>query len=425
MDWIAEKKHLLLGGLLISGLLMFTFSGCGDNRREKEVNSLLAGLQHPQASVRDSLFDRLEDRVLLKQDLPALYAALQQPYPYDSVAAEQTQLRLLQQLREVNDQETPDFLAGMFEQTSKDSPLRLSILQLLTEINSPTSIAALRQLLLAYPEVGARHANQLFEPLLADPAQLRQLFPAALPLIRDERLAFPLLEALAVGLEEQLVDRDSITDQLPLIEEVYTAQQADRDRAQPNSRAYLNAQASMQAALRCLSHWPAQQRVATLMAEALEDEAFDSRFIALRHHMEQAPELADSLLRHSAEDLRYRNRLFEALRAEGLEEVFPANLRRQEALAEGDLARWLSQPAHGGAYPDDIEQLGTYQAWEGGEPIPGRFFLFRYQKGREWEEAISGPYPADSSDLQSLGALTGSLFKLVEEDSVKRIVLEE
>jgi hypothetical protein len=100
----------------------------------------------------------------------------------------------------------------------------------------------------------------------------------------------------------------------------------------------------------------------------------------------------------------------------GLEEVgrldlFPAKYRSQEALAEGDLVRWLTFGTELGCAPDEIELMRVYRD-EGGSGDDGLlFYLFRFRTSEPhwaakngWMAGLAGPFrERDAPSPHSLG----------------------
>lgn len=93
-------------------------------------------------------------------------------------------------------------------------------------------------------------------------------------------------------------------------------------------------------------------------------------------------------------------------------ELMPEVHRTQAALAEGDLARWLSHPDELGRAPDQLE-LFRVEHHSNEEGQPQAWFLFRFRTEaphplaeRGWMAGVAGPYPPDAVATTGSGTFT-------------------
>jgi hypothetical protein len=127
-----------------------------------------------------------------------------------------------------------------------------------------------------------------------------------------------------------------------------------------------------------------------------------------------------------AADRTTRKVLYETLEAHDRLDLFPDAFRTQEALAEADLAAWLSHPNEMGAPPDEIELMDTAAA-------PGRdgqvYYVFRFRMraphwaaGDGWMAGVAGPYDLQGS-LTTHGRGTFSRFEAYDSRPSEEHVL--
>lgn len=93
-------------------------------------------------------------------------------------------------------------------------------------------------------------------------------------------------------------------------------------------------------------------------------------------------------------------------------ELMPEAHRTQAALAEGDLARWLTHPDELGRAPDQLE-LYRVEHHPNTEGQPEAWFLFRFRTeaphplaDRGWMAGVAGPYPADAVATSGSGTFS-------------------
>lgn len=93
-------------------------------------------------------------------------------------------------------------------------------------------------------------------------------------------------------------------------------------------------------------------------------------------------------------------------------ELMPVAHRTQAALAEGDLARWLTHPDELGRAPEQLE-LYRVEHHNNSEGQPQAWYLFRFRTEapdplaeRGWMAAVAGPYPPDGVSTSGAGTLS-------------------
>lgn len=127
-----------------------------------------------------------------------------------------------------------------------------------------------------------------------------------------------------------------------------------------------------------------------------------------------------------AADRTTRKVLYEALEAHNRLDLFPAAFRTQEALAEADLAAWLSHPNELGAPPDEIELIEK-------TPAPGLdgqvYYVFRFRvraphwaANDGWMAGVAGPYD-NRGELAAHGRGTFSRFEADDSRTPEEHVL--
>jgi hypothetical protein len=117
---------------------------------------------------------------------------------------------------------------------------------------------------------------------------------------------------------------------------------------------------------------------------------------ALDAVLENRPEGRDMVM-ELARVPAVRNHLFARLRGDGKEDLFPADFRAIELVAESDLARWLMHQNELGAAPSEMELVRKIPIRE--QEKSGSVFLFRFRTGPShwaskngWMAGVAGPY---------------------------------
>ena len=136
---------------------------------------------------------------------------------------------------------------------------------------------------------------------------------------------------------------------------------------------------------------------------------------------EAGHENAGELVWASAKDPATRNDLYARLKMIGMADIFPAEFRTIEMIAESDLVRWLMHPNELRTAPSEIELLRQVDVAENDKR--GRCFLFRFRveaphwaADRGWMSGIAGPFwdgdaesdagPGTFSELTSYDAMS-------------------
>ncbi len=109
----------------------------------------------------------------------------------------------------------------------------------------------------------------------------------------------------------------------------------------------------------------------------------------------------ESELRPYARRTDTRRALYEALKEQGKESLFPGEYMTLEAAAEADMVFWLLHPNELGCVPDAIELMARVRKEHEGMDL--EYFVYRYRMiephwaARDgWTVGISGPYLKDS-----------------------------
>lgn len=128
-------------------------------------------------------------------------------------------------------------------------------------------------------------------------------------------------------------------------------------------------------------------------------ERVQSRIKPVRDDIKAGKTPPQALLESLAANVQTRSALFECLRELKKQELFPAKYLDQKALAESDLAYWLSGPSGLGDYPDEIEFKQELLIDSGTPAGKVTYMLFRFRKknnhwssGIGWIAGVAGPY---------------------------------
>ncbi|MBI5536238.1 MAG: hypothetical protein HY898_26185 [Deltaproteobacteria bacterium] len=142
------------------------------------------------------------------------------------------------------------------------------------------------------------------------------------------------------------------------------------------------------------------------------------KFFALSGLLQQGRSVDASAVADVAADDEMRNLLFESLVEHGQSALFPPALMTQEALARGDLVRWLTFPTELGCEPNEIEFVKTAAS------DAGEWFIFRFKASAPaipepgaWKAGAAGPYPRNAQPTARPGAGTRADFAAWESDT--------
>lgn len=166
------------------------------------------------------------------------------------------------------------------------------------------------------------------------------------------------------------------------------------------------------------------------------DEMIRHTLAAVDENREDSRELVIDSAKYPAT----RNHLFARLKERGKAELFPAEYRTLERIAESDLARWLMHPNELRSPPDQIELISHLDVVDGDKR--GQCFLFRYRVGslhwaahHGWMVGMAGPFwegdpepdagRCTFSDVAPYGGTTAAEHVEFLKDAIRRWQLAE
>lgn len=257
---------------------------------------------------------------------------------------------------------------------------------------------------------------RLASPLLsAQPAHGDVLFPALLDLAVDDELLAEALEiALAFARAEQLPAVGARTACARVEREWPRLRAAVRAAADDSGAWFWGEDYEPTRTLTGLALDVAGRvggaKLAPILQEAmtLPDPRLAMFAIcgALRHGL--APDAA--AIERAAAQPEVRYWLFGELDELGGLELLPERHRTQAALAEAELAQWLTFPTELGREPDEIELMEVIALGPGDEAVDLYVFRFRtlgdhWSAAAGWQAGVAGPYPhAGPPTTRGLGA---------------------
>jgi HEAT repeat protein len=387
--------------------------GCNwfDDSKKRNIDGLITKLQAPEPVARDSAKAMIGNYLFLKGDLPQLYEAITTPYPDDSLGANSTRAQLITVLKGVNSEDTPEFIRTTYPTLPRDPELQFTALSVLSEMNTPASLDVLRALLTDDPPDLGKKTGELFQPFYESPKHLGHLFPQLITLVNNRNFRFPVMETLMVGLENETIDKKSLTDSLYIIRELYRAEKKKLKAYRTESPKAMGTKSLMEVSLKCLSHFPNETASRQVLDLALEDEDPEIKLSAAiaRIHAGAAPD--PKILLDLAANYRTRNSLYLQLMGSEQQNAFPDSFLTQEAFAESDLAGWINAQPEPALFPKKMEIAGRYPLDPTDESEGGYVYLIKFNMGYGWLAGISGPQPLDTTLVIPSGYLTNSFFK--------------
>lgn len=390
---------------LISILLVLACMGCGSSGSERSVQTFLDDLAEQNGQRRDSLAASIPDALFLREDLPALHAAIQRQYSDDSLSMG-TRTSLLGVLESLHNDQTAEVILALLPEVELYPHLQTAALRVLATMGTPP---ALHSFLSTISKNSAQQAQleTVFLPLIPD-SSLQHLFPDFLSTQLPPRAIYQTLTE-ALEHSPQLAPR--LTDSVGgMLTQYQLLAQSYRETSGSRKAESLEIKDCIQYLLQALAHYSVLPEVNQLLTKGLSDSQPEIRLASLLACFDAKIPISDSTIRTIAADFRIRNQLYQALSDEGRTDRFPDKWKQQVYFAESDLAKWLSNPANSGHFPDQIELLELADSLTQSEA--GRMFAFRFKySGDSWRIGISGPQPLNSSEFITSGYLTNSLYK--------------
>ena len=127
-----------------------------------------------------------------------------------------------------------------------------------------------------------------------------------------------------------------------------------------------------------------------------------------------------------ARDRGTRRVLYDVLDQQGKIHLFPKQFLSWEAMAEADLAAWLTHPNELGSSPDEMELMGRVRA--PGAGAGAQYFVFRFRAkpphwaARDgWLAGVAGPYDVSQAP-KPYGSGTFSRFESFEGKTAEQHV---
>lgn len=414
LRWIHLPSLQLLGVLLAFACM----GGCGSSRSERSVQPFLDELTQEQGQRRDSLVASIPAALFLREDLPALHAAIQHQYPDDSLSTG-TRIALLGVLENLHDNQTPEVISAILSEAEAYPSLQTAALRVLATIGTPPALHTFVSTISKNPAQQTQ-LETVFLPLVPD-SSLQHLFPDFLATQLPPRAIY---QTLAEALEQspELVPR--LTDSVGgMLQQYQQLAQSYRETAGSRRAESLETRDCIQYILKALAHYPILPEVNQLLTKSLSDSQPEIRLASLLACFDAQIPVSDSTLRTIAADFRIRNQLYQALNEQSMLARFPDSWKQQVYFAESDLANWLANPANSGHFPDQIELLELADSLIQSEA--GRMFAFRFRySGDSWRIGISGPQPTNPSEFVTSGFLTNSLYKTERQVNLEAHIRE-
>lgn len=364
-------------GLLCLSLMM----ACSQQASDKaaRTQALLT-----QAATQDSARQALDSYLFWPEDVSAIHTYLAQPQPDDSLGEASSRGRLLNVLANLPHAETPPLIEDRFRSFT---PAQQKVaLQTLAQQGTALASETLVRLLSQDPALGNDILGQVLGPYFERPEQIAPLFPALLDLRSQPGYARFVFGLLRAGLEGDGLEPERLRDQVALLRTSYL-KPLDEE-----AREHL---------LFVLSFYAEQPSVNQLLMQAIDRGEATAQLAASLACLDRGIALSDSVWEALAARPLARNSLYLALQERGELSRFPGRWRTQAALAEGDLVGWLEA-----RYPEagSPELLAQYQLASSGEFL----YAFRFVYDGYWRSAVSGPQPADSTEVRAAGYLTNT-----------------
>lgn len=401
LRWIHLPSLHLLGVLLI-----FTcIGGCSSSGSERSVQTFLDELAQEQGQGRDSLVASIPTALFLREDLPALHAAIQRQYPDDSLSTG-TRTALLGVLENLHDDQTVEVISAILPETEAYPPLQAAALRVLATIGTPPALHTFLSTI-SKSSTQQTQLETVFLPLIPD-SSLQHLFPDFLATQLPPRAIY---QTLAEALQQSPELAPRLTDSVGgILQQYQQLAQSYRETAGSRRAESLESRDCIQYILKALAHYPVLPEVNQLLTKGLSDSQPDIRLASLLACFDAKIPVNDSTLHTIAADFRIRNQLYQALKEQDLLARFPDKWKQQVYFAESDLANWLANPANSGHFPDQLELLELADSIS--QSDAGRMFAFRFRySGDSWRIGISGPQPTNASEFVTSGFLTSSLYK--------------
>jgi len=335
-----------------------------------------------QAAYQDSARGAIDDYLFLAEDVAAIHAYLATPQPDDSLGERSSRSRLLGVLAQLPNPETPPLLEDHFRGFTDAQ--RRQALATLAQQGTPLASETLVRLLRQDPALGNSILLEIFGPYFEQPEHIAPLFPALLDLRTQPGYARFVFGLLRAGLEHGSLTPERLRDQVALLRSNYLKPLDEEAR---------------QHLLFVLSFYAEQPPINQLLMQTMRRGIPSAQLAASLACLDRGIALSDSVWEELAAQALLRNELYLALQEREALARFPAGWRTQAAMAEGDLTGWLDA-----RYPDAgaPELLAKYRMASTGEHL----FAFRFVYEGYWRSAVSGPQPADSSEVRVAGYLT-------------------
>lgn len=407
--WTRYSLGLTILAVLTLGL---TFHGCflTDNHPPaRNAAQLLSLLNSPDSLVQDSALHRLEDFVFLRSDLPAVYESLRQE------ENEQNQLALIQVLKDIHNETTPGFIKELYPQLP-NALLRSEALQVLSTVGTEEAINLQSALILADPNKLKGQEIATFFPLYSQPTAIAHLFPELLPLSQNKSYRLPIIELFHTGLIAEAIPPQVVQENVSLLINLFQA--IPVHTAQPTTPAELEHEKLADLLLNCMSFYPAHPEINQLLLSSQNAPSPSIQLAATAACLRGNIPISPSQIENLAKTPSTRIGLYQL--AENYPINFPNKYKTQLHFAEADLAMWLESKGKGSSEFRELEKVPL------NEEGVGNVYLFEFRSGNRWLLGISGPQPADSTQVIEAGYLTGSKFtpkgRQSAEDWVKEFI---